>query len=156
METNMKKCPACAEEIKKEAKKCRYCGEDFNQEKKITTEEEVIYSWKANWSNYIVPIILILTITLSPIWIYYIFYHLKKKIILTNKKFAYTYWLLNIKQLNIKLEKIESIEVQKNIIDMMFWSWTIIISWTWWNNEPIRWIDNPDAFKKAVEIAISN
>jgi uncharacterized membrane protein YdbT with pleckstrin-like domain len=101
------------------------------------------------------PIIFIITIWLSPIGLYFIIYHNNKKIELTNKKFTYTHWIFSKKQLDIKLNKIESIAVKKILIDMMFWSWTVIISWTGGNNEPVVWIDKPDELKKAVESEIN-
>ncbi len=156
MSENTKKCPFCAEEINIEAIKCKHCGTMLEEEKVNLVDEVVIYNWKANWSNYIIPVILIMTLWLSPVWIYYIFYHKLKKIELTNKKFTYSYWILNKKQLDIKLEKIESIQVQKNLIDMLFWSWTVIVSGTWWNNEPIVWVDQPEELKKNIESQINS
>lgn len=152
--SEVKKCPFCAEEIKAEAKICKHCWKELNENN--TEEEKIIFSWVVNWSNYILPVLLIF-----PLWplflfgIYYIYYHKTKKIILTNKKFTYSYWILSKKQLDIKLEKIESIQIKKNLLDMIFWSWTIIVSWTWWNNEPIPWIDKPEELKKAIESQIN-
>jgi len=148
-----KKCPFCAENIKIEAKICRYCWKDIN----ITNneKEEIIYKWKVNWSNYIIPVILLFMFPLTIFWIYYIYYHKTKVIILTNKKFTYSYWILSKKQLDIKLEKVESVQIKKNLLDMIFWSWTIIVYWTWWNNEPIYWIDNPLELKKAIDKQIN-
>lgn len=152
--SEVKKCPFCAEEIKAEAKICKHCWKELNENN--TEEEKIIFSWVVNWSNYILPVLLIF-----PLWplflfgIYYIYYHKTKKIILTNKKFTYSYWILSKKQLDIKLEKIESIQIKKNLLDMIFWSWTITVSWTWWNNEPIPWIDKPEELKKAIESQIN-
>lgn len=152
--SEVKKCPFCAEDIKAEAKICKHCGKELNENN--TEEEKVIFSWVVNWSNYILPVLLIFPLwPLFLFWIYYIYYHKTKKIILTNKKFTYSYWILSKKQLDIKLEKIESIQIKKNVLDMIFWSWTIIVSWTWWNNEPIPWIDKPEELKKAIESQIN-
>lgn len=152
--SEVKKCPFCAEDIKAEAKICKHCGKELNENN--TEEEKVIFSWVVNWSNYILPVLLIFPLwPLFLFWIYYIYYHKTKKIILTNKKFTYSYWILSKKQLDIKLEKIESIQIKKNLLDMIFWSWTIIVSWTWWNNEPIPWIDKPEELKKAIECQIN-
>jgi hypothetical protein len=38
---------------------------------------------------------------------------------------------------------------------MIFWSWTIIVSWTGGSNEPISWLDKPEELKKAIEIEIN-
>lgn len=153
--SDIKKCPFCAEEIKAEAKICKHCWKELNENDNNKVEEKVIYSWAVNWSNYIVPVILLFMFPLTVFWIYYIYYHKTKKIVLTNKKFTYSYWILSKKQLDIKLEKIESIQIKKNLLDMMFWSWTIVVSWTWWNNEPIPWIDKPEELKKAIESQIN-
>jgi rRNA maturation endonuclease Nob1 len=35
IEEEMKKCPRCAEQVKKEAQVCRYCGYEFHSKTKI-------------------------------------------------------------------------------------------------------------------------
>ncbi len=43
-----KKCPFCAELIKKEARVCRYCGRDINQQSEMSgvTEEQIEELWR--------------------------------------------------------------------------------------------------------------
>ena len=43
-----KKCPFCAEVIKKEARLCRYCGRDINQQSEMSgvTEEQIEELWR--------------------------------------------------------------------------------------------------------------
>lgn len=154
--SEFKKCPYCAEEIRAEAIKCKHCWSDLadvsvSPIKNEKVEEVVVYEWKAHWCNYIIPIILIFTLYLAPIWIYYIFFHSTKKIILTNKKFTYSFWILNKKQLDLKLEKIESIWINKSLIEIIFWTWTVVVSWTWWNNEPIPVVDKPNELKNQID-----
>lgn len=59
MEEGMKKCPACAEYIKEEAKKCRYCGEDFERTKANEMEKASEES-KKNKGNLIKWVFVIL------------------------------------------------------------------------------------------------
>lgn len=118
-------------------------------------ENDILYTAKPHWYNYILPIILICTIYLSPFGIYYIFYFKMVKIELNEKAFSYTYWLFNRKQIDIKLEKIESIQVKRNLFDMIFWSGTVIVSGTWWNNDPVKWINKPFILKEMIENKIS-
>ena len=111
-------------------------------------EEHILYVWKVHRSAYIVPFLLIFV---YGIWLFFVFYQRSKKIELTNKKFTYSYGLFSKNELSIKIEKIESVRIQKWLFDMIFWSGTIIVSGTGWNNEPITSIDNPEALKQAIE-----
>lgn len=114
----------------------------------IKSEEKILYTGKVHRSAYIIPSILVLFYWIGIIMI---LYQRRKKIELTNKKFTYSYGLFSRDELSIKVEKIESVRIQKWLFDMIFWWGTIIVSGTGWNFEPIKNVDNPEEIKKAIE-----
>jgi uncharacterized membrane protein YdbT with pleckstrin-like domain len=119
----------------------------------MSNEEKVLYIAKIHRSAYIIPSLLVI---LYGLWILFIIYQKKRKIQLTNKSFVYSYGLLSKTELSIRIEKIESVRIEKWLLDMVFWWWSIVVSGTGWNYEPIRNIDNPEALKEAIESIIHN
>jgi len=67
-------------------------------------------------------------------FIYKIIYIKKTEIVVTDKRVLYKTWVISRNIFELQLNKVESAILDQNIFQRMIWAGTLIISWTWWNN----------------------
>ncbi len=129
----------------------------------LLQNERINYEWKVHgfytWIMFIGVIIWFL-ITISWWWffgvviiipfLYQILFIMTTEIVVTDKRILYKTWVIARDVFELQLNKVESASLNQGIFQRMIWAWTLVISWTWWNNRPIKLLADPNEMKAVI------
>lgn len=129
----------------------------------LLPNELIKYEWKVHLFYKIIMILWMLfwfLITIS--WwgvfgwaimlnfLYWFLLFVMTEIVVTDKRVLYKTWIIARNVFELQLNKVESASLNQTIFQRIIWAWTLVISWTWGNNKPIRMLANPTDMKTII------
>lgn len=130
----------------------------------LMSGESIIKQAKVHWSIYLFPICLgILGVVysnsdavtffaiLAPLfWFSAFIYRLSTELVVTNKRLIAKQGLIARRTIELNLDKVESLNVNQGILGRILGAGTLIVNGTGGVKTPFKVIDNPIAFRRAV------
>ena len=140
-------------------------------EKNLLVNERIVFSTKLNWTLYVkssIVILIGLLVLLDGLFgLIVVFIGILSAVVtyfkiktfefaVTNKRILIKYGILRTRSFEIMLNKVEAIYIERNIIEKLVNSGTMIIKGTGGSQNLLRNVDNPFQFRIALNEQIEN
>jgi len=138
-------------------------------EENLLPNEEIIYKGKVHWFYLFMMILgflfwfiififwdkqtllnFIFGFAIMISFLYQILFILTTEIAVTTKRIIYKTWIIARDIFELQLEKVESARIEQSIFQRIIKAGTLIVSWTWWHNKPILYLENPIEMRNFI------